>query len=378
MKQAAPLRLQHVLILLCAVSIPTAVWAERETEPGPKTGRPAPATLTVGNLSVTLSGRAQLQAAVLAGEDALLADGEAAEEMGFRLRRARMGIEATIDKDFLVGVEVDLLESEGSALHEAYVGWENRWAVVHAGLIKVPMSRSARISSETLQLTDRALGVRGIAPFQQVGLLVGGKVWDEKIRLSTGVFNGLNNGETFASGWERMDPTLGNRFGGFAIAARLDIDPLGPLGSGVADLNKDPNLRLGIGGGLLMNRGETVQGLGFSGDLQLKWYGVSLLAEFLTDQIEPTKEPTEPDGPKDDVARIAVTGQLGYTILRKLLDVAVRVELIDENTTVDDEGDALLIGAAVTVHLAHEHLKIQVKIEMQTKNQRKNPVKNFE
>jgi len=308
---------------------------------------------------LTLSGRAQLQTAVMTGEDADLADGDAAEEMGFRLRRARMGLEATIDKAFVVGVEIDLLESHGSALHEAYVGWENKWVVVHTGLVKVPMSRSARISSETLQLTDRALGVKGIAPFQQAGFLVGGKFWGEKIRLTTGVFNGLHHSETFAGGWARMDPTVGNRFGGFSVATRVDIEPLGALGSGVADLKKSRDFRLGVGGGVLINRGESVQGLGYGADIQMKWHGISLLAEFLTDTIEPLEEPTDPNAIKNTTSRRAINGQLGYTILKQLLDVAVRVEFVDENTAIDDEGDALIISTAATVHLVNEHLKIQ-------------------
>ena len=354
-------------ILLALLFLPSLALAEQEVGGGATEGRPTPLTFEAGALQVQLGGRAQVQATFLAGDDSLLSAGDLAEDAGFRLRRARLGANALIHRARF-GVEVDLLESNGSALHEAYVGYDSQYALLMTGLVKVPFSRSALLSSESLQLADRALGVDGIAPFQQLGAVLGGKVWDDRVRLLVGVFNGMHRSGTFANGWDRIGPSVGNRFGGYALATRLDFEPLGLLGSGVADLAQSSSFRFGVGGGFLLNQGESIETMGFAGDLALKAYGVGLLAEFIQTTTKPTDQPTQTGGLSAETTSRALVAQLGYTALANTLEVAARFELVDENTDVEDEGDFYAIGAAVSGYLLEGHVKLQLQYLLRLEN----------
>ncbi len=354
-------RLVSALVLpLVVCTLPLSALAEREFTTGESAGTPPPLSLKAENLEVRLGARAQLQLAMLTGDDALLSAGDAAEEPGFRLRRARLGVQAIYKERFYAAAVVDLLESEGTALHEAYVGWESRWLLVYGGLVKVPMSRSALLSSQSLQQAWRPVGVKGIAPFQQLGLHLGAKFWDEQIRVSAGFFNGLQRGDTFAAGWERLGPGAGNRFGGFAVAGRLDVEPLGTLGPGIADLHHSSDPLLGLGGGVLFNRGETIRGLGFAADLAFKWKGISLLAEYLQDFSKPAFEPTQETIEITKVTRRAVVAQMGYAPIKGWLDVGFRFEMVDTNTEIDDEGDFFGFSGTVSLYALEGHLKVQL------------------
>jgi len=344
--------------LAATVLLPLSSLAERAWSPPTSSGRPPRIALEAGPVMLTMNGRAQLQITAYTGGDSRLADGIPAEVEGFRLRRARLGLGAEY-KGFSIGVEADLVESEGTALHEAFVGWENEWALVYGGIVKVPMSRAALISSEALQHGERSMAIRGIAPSHQLGVQVGGKVWDERVRLVAGVFNGMTRGKTFASGWTRLDPTEGNRFDGFAVSARLDFEPLGLLGEGVADLGQGTDPRLGIGGGFFLNRGGTYKSLGFSADIAFKWYGVGLAAEFIQMENGLKDQPTQNSAAIGDVTYRGLTTQLGYTIVKNWFEVALRFDMIDEAVEVEDEGDYISIGATASTYILDGHIKVQ-------------------
>ena len=352
-------------IALSLCLLPTVALAERDYGGQEAGGRPPSFFLDAGPLSVTLSGLAQVQGAVYVGDDALLSDGDAAENAGFRLRRARFGAEARYKERLGLGVEVDLLESDGNALHEAWVGGEAEYALAYIGLVKVPFSRSALIASEDLALSERPLGISAMAPFQQLGLLIGGKAWDERIRLLFGTFNGLQRGKTFASGWSRFadasgDATLGNRYGGISLSTRLDVEPLGVLSKGSSDLDHSTKPLFGVGGGFLYNHGETLRGWSFSGDLAFKWAGASLLAEYVQDRSNPVDEPTQETKAIAELNRSAFVVDLGYAPIAKRLDVAVQFEMVDENTDIEDEGDFFGIAGAVSMYAYGGHFKYQL------------------
>lgn len=342
--------------------LPTDALAEREYSGQSSAGRPPRTSFEAGPLTLYLGGRAQVQAAFLAGDEALLSAGDAAEGPGFRLRRARLGVDGSVNRARF-GVEIDLLESQGTSLHEAYVGYDSTYALLYGGLVKVPLSRSALISSESLQMGDRAIGIDAIAPFQQLGMMAGGKIWDDRVRLLVGVYNGMTRGDTLAGGWRRIAPDKGNRFGGVAISARLDFEPLDLLGGGAGDLKQGTSPRLGIGGGFLWNGGETIESVAFSGDLAFKWYGVGLLAEFIQSTSKPVDEPTEDPGFIAETTSRAIVTQAGYAILANMLEVAFRFEMVDENTERDDEGDFFTFAGAVSGYILEGHIKVQLQYQ---------------
>ncbi|MFT5431390.1 MAG: hypothetical protein ACI9OJ_002085, partial [Myxococcota bacterium] len=116
------LKPKHILTgLMIAALVPLSAGAERAYSAEDSSGRPQRIALDAGPVTFTLSGRTQLQITAYAGGDSRLSDGIPAEIEGFRLRRARLGLGAEY-KGFSVGVEADLLESEGTVLHEAFFG----------------------------------------------------------------------------------------------------------------------------------------------------------------------------------------------------------------------------------------------------------------
>ena len=346
-----------VVYALCL--LPTPAAAERDQSSVRADGRPPALFLEAGKLRLVINGRAQVHVAFLAGDDARLSDGDAAEEAGFRMRRARLGVGATY-KIFSIGLEVDLLESEGSALHEAFLAEDTKWTMASFGLVKVPLARTALISSEDAAFTEYGFGTRGLAPTQQLGATVGGKVWGGRIRLNVGFFNGLQRADTFTSGYLRIDPKEGARFGGFAFAARLDIDPLGVMSGGDHDIGHSQKPLLGIGGGVLLNRAETIQGLTFAADLAFKYKGFAFLAEYLQDSSKPAEEPTQSTGLTAEVTRRAVLVQAGYAPIKGWLDLGFRFEMVDENTEIEDEGDYFSLAGVVTGYFFEGYLKVQL------------------
>lgn len=364
--------LRRTLPVLAALTLTTGALAEQSYGSRQGSGRPTPLAFNLGEVTLTLSGRAQVQAALYVGDDARLSNGEVAEEVGFRLRRARLGLEAEF-RGLFVGVEADLLEADSSVLNEAYVGWNGDWTdggfTVTGGVIKVPMSRSALISSEALQDGERSLVIRGMAPEQQLGFSVSGRVWEDRVRLQAGLFNGMERDVTFAGGWSRLDPADGNRFGGFAGAARLDLEPIpgtSLLGDGTADLEQRTTAAFGLGGGFLYNDGPSTTTLAWSADLAFKGWGVGFLAEWIEQTTEPEEKPTQATALPVKTKSRGATAQLGYTILAHYLEVAIRADYLDDNTEVDDEGDLLNIGATLSGYLMENRLKVQLYYEHRT------------
>ncbi len=332
-------------------------------------GRPPPLEFKLGEVTLTLMGRAQVQAALWVGDDARLSNGEVAEDEGFRLRRARLGL-ATEFRGLVVAVEADLLEADSSVLHEAYVGFKGDWAdgdfLASAGVIKVPMSRSALMSSEALQDGDRSVVVRGLAPEYQLGFKAAGEVWDDRVRVQVGAFNGLERDVTFSGGWARLDPGDGNRFGGFAVASRLDLEPIpgtSLLGDGTADLDKRTTAAFGLGGGFLYNDGPSTTSMAWSADLAFKGWGVGFLAEWLELSTEPEEKPTQATAVPLETTSRGLTVQLGYTILKGCLELAARVDYLDDNTEVEDEGDLLGIAGTLSTFHFENRLKVQLYYE---------------
>lgn len=353
----------HAALFAAAMTLlPAAASAEKTYGTQDAAGRPPALALEAGPLTVYFSARAQVQGALFVMDDALFSAGDAAEVEGIRLRRARLGASAKISR-FRLGVEVDLLETEGSALHEAYVGYVSDYMVADAGVVKVPMSRTALISSEALQMAERPLGIKGLAPFQQLGLNVGGKVWRDRVRLTAGVFNGLSRAQTFSGGWERISPQLGNRFGGWAVAARLDVEPMGVLTDGYGDLGHTEGFVFGVGGGFLYSAGTTIESLAFSADVAAKFYGGSIMYEFMQLTTKPTDSPTQGSSSATEVTRRTFLAQAGYAAWKDYIDVAVRWEMVDENVDVKDAGDYMAIAGAVSGYVLEGYVKMQLQYQ---------------
>jgi hypothetical protein len=133
-------------------------------------------------------------------------------------------------------------------------------------------------------------------------------------------------------GYER-----GNQFAGLLYVARLQYArAFGPL-------------ELAIGAGGYLENGPATDTLAGSADLSIGAMGATLLVEGMCDQIEPDEAPATSPEISDALARCGGYGELSYRLPvdRQPYTLVTRLEYLDDNTDLDDAGDALLLSAGV-------------------------------
>ncbi|MFT7580108.1 MAG: hypothetical protein ACI9MR_001775 [Myxococcota bacterium] len=318
-----------------------------------------------GDAQVSLIGLLQGQVAPFVGADALLDNGDVAEREGFRLRRARLGFAGVAYGlfDFELSMQatpdgVDLLDAWAS--YRGFTSLE-----LGFGVRKVPYSRFAMVGRGDGALADRPLAVQGMAPLRQLGLTVSGDIGGGLLGFSVGAYNGFTRSESFAQGYLENNGLDGNRFSNLAYVGRLDLSPFGPVGKGLADIDKE-SFRAALGGSFYFDDGASIQTLGFEVDLLIKISGLHFAAEFLYDSAEPTDDPVADPAIAAETTRIGTVVELGYMILASELGVTVRGELIDDNTDVDNAGDQLIVAGGVQYYLRRHHVKAALEYSHRT------------
>ena len=312
-----------------------------------------------GFAQVTLVGLVQPQFALYTGDDNLLQDGDPAEQIGVRLRRARMGFEgwAFGIMDFSLGIE---LADFSVGILDAWVGYR-QFSVLGGvlGAHKVPFSRYALMGSGKGALIERPHSVDAIAPFRQLGLTLEGEVGNGLAHYWLGVYNGFERHTNFHEGYVENSGFQGNRFNRMAFGGRVSLEPLGPVGEDVADLDCG-GFRVAVGTSLFYNDGLTTRTTAWEADLHMKLWGFHLMAEYVADSSEPQKKPTTTSTIPAKSDRFGLTTELGYMILPGQLGVTVRTEWIDDNESQDNNGDALVLTGGVQYYWKRHHLKAQL------------------
>lgn len=369
-------RFSGILAMLCCV--PVLARAEETAEAiGPRTfaDKALPvlqrgaARFEAGPFEASLHGRLNVWTGWV-GSDALLSEGDPMQEYGFRMRRVRFGVDGSLFKTVTFGIEMDLFDSEkqGGPLYEAWVDWTpTHWFGFQVGFQKFPFAKTEMNSSAGTAHLDRALGVKAMAPSNTLGLVIHSDLWKDHLRLTLGVFNGLQRNASFWEGYEGVGVSLGSRFQRLAYVGRLDIEPLARLGSGEPDLQGGP-VRLGLGGGGFYSDGKTDEIFGASGYLHLKAYGFHFLGEAIWDRARPQKQPTTVTTTPAEVDRVTAQGTIGYFIRPITTGLAVRTEYIDNHMDQKDEGDQVVVAATLTHYLVQHYLKAsfeyQTRIEL--------------
>lgn len=313
-----------------------------------------------GFAQFTLRGLLQTQFVPLLGEDARLVSGDAADAPGVRLRRARLGVSgwAWGNVDWELSMQA---RSGGMDLLDAWVGYRGLTGIGFVvGAKKIPFSTFAMMGAGDSVLTDRPLGVQAMAPFRQVGLTVEGDVGNGIASYALGVYNGFSRNQSFNEGYVETPALDGNRFTRLAYVAHVSLAPLGSLGKGLADFARS-NPKLGLGGSFYYDDGKTVQTLGIAANLIFKMKGFHFVAEYLYDSAEPTTEPTTDATVPASVSRQALIAELGYLILNDELGVTARVELLDDNMDLDNQGDQLVFTGGLQYYFHRQHLKAQLE-----------------
>ena len=319
--------------------------------------------LDVGPLTLGPTVLMQTQAIPYVGKEAFLPSGDPAERGGFRLRRARFGLEGKLyDRvPFKINAEFGS-DTKGSArLHDAWFGYD-KWKSfqLYAGARNVPFTRSSILDSGSGAMIDRPFAVRAMVPFNQLGMSAEGHLWKGALSYALGVYNGLERSDRFFEGYTENAALLGNRFDGLTYAARLESEPLGPIGGTVEDLQKGP-FRIAMGASFFFSNGGTRDLLGAGGDVLLHSHGFHLLGEFISNHSSPHAIPTQPTSQISTVQSLAAIGEIGYVLVKRRLGVNARFEWIDPNTSVDDEADSWIAGGGLSYHVLHDFLKAQLE-----------------
>ena len=248
------------------------------------------------------------------------------------------------------GLQLELADqpSGRTGVLDAWIGWYvGPELQVRFGVQRVPYAGGDQLSSARLQMPDRPLAILSMADFRDMGVTLGGKALGGRLRYKAGVFNGSDG-----------HFTLGDDNPGLLYAARVE-GVIGDLGKSEADLSGG-DLRLAVGVGSYNNKASTHDRLGLALDLRLKMMGLSFTLGHLHDVSTPIPVPTRSTDAVAEVVRSATYGQLGYMLMPARLEIAFRIELIDDNAALSDVGDATLFEAGLSYYLKKGRMKVQL------------------
>lgn len=342
-----PMVLPAICALLAAlVGIPAPASAQSAHEAARDAQVPSPAgaglprALLVDNESLQLGvrGLAQFYAIPFVGEHALLDDADVADPFpGMRFRRLQLGLEGrAAGSKVAFGLYLDL--ANAPTVVQARIAYTFAAPLtVEAGVLPVPFSKSAILSSGDLSFSERPHAVVRLIPDAQPGLALLGAVAEGKVSYRAGVFNGVAPGRL---------PGRGNDHPGVLGAARVALSPLGALRPGQADLDRGEwRAEVGLNG--YYDQGPASANLAVGADCTLQGRGLTLLLEAVGDQRSPLGKPAVSPGLPAEVRRYGLVGQASYVLFSNVA-AAVRVEQVDDNLALKDVGD--FVGAAAGVH----------------------------
>lgn len=318
--------------------------------------------LDIGPLTIAPDVLIQTQAIPYVGKESFLPSGDPSERGGFRMRRARFGLEGKLyDRvPFKINAELSSNEQGTARLHDAWFGYD-KWKSFqfYAGARNIPFSRSAIMDAGAGALIERPFAVRAMAPFNQLGMSVEGHLWKGALSYAVGVYNGLQRSDRFFEGYGENSALLGNRFDGLTYAGRLESEPLGPIGNTIEDLRKGP-FRVAMGASFFFSNGGTRNVVGAGGDVLLHSHGFHLLGEFISNHASPHTIPTQTTAQISTVQSLAAIGEIGYVLVKNRLGVNTRIEWLNPNTSVKDEADSWVLSGGLAYHVLHDFLKAQL------------------
>jgi len=337
--------------------------ADTADEPTAQALRDGLVTYEKGQFSTSLHLRIQGWGGWVA-DDADLTNGDRMQETGFMLRRARFGFDGQFMKGVTYDLEMDLFDQEraGGPLYAAWIAWRpSHWFGTVLGVQPFPFLMGEMVSSGELPHLDRAIGANAMSPENTMGLLLKTEPWEEHLTISAGLFNGLRRASSFFGGYEGVGVSMGNRFEELAYAARLDFQPLAPIGRGIADIGQGEEFRLALGGAGLYNDGSSILTMGYSAYLHAKLRGVHLFAEYAADKAEPRDKPTTTSTIAASLERRVFNVSLGYVFLKDVLGLAFRGELLDDNLDQETQGDEWQLTGTLTWYVVGDFFKAQIE-----------------
>lgn len=311
--------------------------------------RPTVKLLSSDLVELRVGGFMQVHTAMYAGPDALIANGDAASQAGFRLRRARIGLLGKLGERMGVWLAVNLLPDDpdvgvvsDAKLTYAFAEWLN----VAVGTSKVPFSRASLASSRQLLGIERPLSAQQLTASKRLGVTAEGQFFGGKLAYLASVMNGT---EGFLSG---------NQFGGVLLGGRLEFTPLGNPRPGTIDTKG-----LSVGVSAVHDRAPGVQRSAYSGDVVAAYAGASLTVEVLYDKALPTVVPPVEGGTLALTERLGGYVEAGYafSLFSMPFQLTARGEYYDDNLRLADAGDVLFVSGGINADLYKEYARAQLQ-----------------
>lgn len=351
-----------------APPVATAPEAEGDDDEGQEEGEfrvhweDGKTRFTMPNAYLELSNRIQLGFLYEDPDDSVRLPGTSGPGVGkpsFTIRRAKTTMEGWFWKPELT-YEVQLSwegaeegNSDIRSIEDLYLDWDASKTGafrVKVGQYKVPFGRQLMTTSIGLQFSERSILAGEFTRGRDIGLMLHGRVADEKLDWFVGAFNGNNT------------VLNGNANTKLQYDARLVFQPWGDVEYKESDFeSKDKPLlavaaqfesndrrgtSIGLGGQAPTDFNDTI----FSGDLVLKYRGLFVFGEYYARNRAPEQGP--------DFASNGYNVQAGYFIVRDRFEVAARYASYDPTELIDDN-DVNEKGVALNYYIRGRRFKLQ-------------------
>ena len=280
--------------------------------------------------------------------------GDVADERGFSIDRAVLGIAATLIDDVEAVVSTQLIETERGVkgvLADAQLAYQpNDALAVTLGTMVPPFSRSALTSAQSLPTVERPHVVDRLRPGRRLGVMLDGRPWQGRLTYMVALMNGT-------AGY--VD---GNDDGGFMAGARIEAAVFG---------DPDPK-ELGAGGmSLAVSSYHSANGAeprtGLSADLLIAVDRFSLVLEALG-ELDRSSSPQE--WAYGSYAEVGCSFEAGPD---HRLQVVARGELLDDERNGESGDRRVLFTAGVNLAFPNDHLRAQLQL---TRRQDRDPPKD--
>ncbi|MDP6925061.1 MAG: porin [Candidatus Scalindua sp.] len=185
------------------------------------------------NFSMLINGRIQFRYSYEDRDNVHDSD-EQEDDSSFRIRRARLKFSGNAYKHFKYKIELALAStgtadsSKAMELLDFWASWnKNRALSVQFGQWKVPWNRQRVVSSQNLQLIDRASSQDEFTMDRQIGAMLHGKLFNKKFEYYAGAFNGNSRNQSSNGNNEML------------YIGRVSWNPFGAYGKGIGEVESD-------------------------------------------------------------------------------------------------------------------------------------------
>jgi hypothetical protein len=277
--------------------------------------------------------------------------GDPEDDVGFKLRRVRIGLvgrRSIVDYVVTIGTETeyDALTppSESVGVEDAVVAVHPfEGAAVTLGLQKVPVGREELFSTRELVLAERAVLSAWLVPGHDVGL---SGDWTKGLaRFRAGVFNG--NGSI-----------LGDDNLGMLWAGRVELAQGGPTKwkDVYETWGKVKETTVGVAIDAYDNMDVATNELGGGIDAMLRLGGVAVMLEGRGERLEPSDTSVDVPEVPSTTTRVGALAMVAATFGQ--WEPAIRASWFDDSVALEDNGDTGEITGGVTLHSRADQVRV--------------------